>query len=55
MKVTVCDICGKPAETNRNTKITLRYEFNGRVSESRPLDLCESCIVNLAHIAKEER
>ena len=56
MIVTQCDMCGSKGipRAERNTRITVRLEFKGRLSESRPLDLCESCLMRLTRLAKGE-
>ncbi len=54
--ITQCDVCGRKAipQAERLTRITVRLEIMGRLSESRPLDLCEDCLARLTSLAKEE-
>jgi hypothetical protein len=54
--ITQCDLCGRKAipREKRNTRITVRLEFNGRLSESHPLDLCEDCLERLTRFAEKE-
>ena len=55
MKITVCDICGKPAIDPDMKKIRIGQERDGVVSTSRELDLCRECLATLSALAERKK
>lgn len=55
MKVTVCDICGKPAVILVGKSLWILEDKGGRITQGRPLDLCQECLATLTALAEKGR
>ena len=47
----VCDICGLVAEESLDPVVQIRVTSHGRLTDSSPLDLCDTCRTFLLDIA----